>query len=484
MKVLFVTSECVPFFKLGGLGDVSYALPVALSRLGVQPGIALPYYSAIKVDKPHGLGPLAVDIAGRRELVFIFTTTIPETRIPVYLFRHPRFTDYHGDDLVGRFAFFAKAAANFVIYASGILGLKFDVVHCQDWHAALVPVLLGENNKLTDKQVSLQSRSCKTILTIHNLLYQGQAGLQLGRELGVPARVWHLRRSHLGWELNLLREGIERADLVTTVSPTYAREILTTEYGAGLGEVLNKRKANLLGIINGIDETIWNPANDPNLPVNYTGQTVTKAKAEIKRRLQRAVGLPIRQVPLFGFVGRLELRQKGIDILAEAVELLRSGAGPAARVPHDLFQLVVLGTGDGAELMSELGHTYKNITFINTFDERLARRIYAGADVMLVPSKFEPCGLTQMIAMRYGTVPLVRKTGGLADTVKHGKTGFVFDKYNGKHLADMMMLAIEYYDSNPREWASLVRRVMAVDFSWAVSAREYLKTYKKLLNTP
>lgn len=478
MNVLFVTSEIVPLYKLGGLADVSYALPVALRKLGVDITVAMPYYQKISV-RSRCIGPLAVDYDGKRELVFVFLATIPGTDVPIYLFRHPLLNDYHGDDIVYRFAFFSKAVTAFYLYAPGVLKKNFDIVHCQDWHTALIPLLLGETNKLKSRQISLQDRGCKTILTIHNLLYQGQAGPPIIKPIGIPEKVFHVRRSELGLEVNALREGIEHADVVTTVSPTYAAEILTKEFGSGLDAVLNNRKNNLVGILNGIDQTIWDPETDPNIPVNYTVSTVKKAKKMIKHGVQQVLGLPIRSVPLFGFVGRLDLRQKGIDILVEAVRRLSKLASKPA------FQLAVLGTGGeaGEELLTKLANEFEHVAFVNTFDERLARRIYAGADVMLVPSKFEPCGLTQMIAMRYGTIPLVRMTGGLADSVINGKTGFVFEKYTATELAQKMQIAIEFYESNQTEWADLIARVMKEDFSWDKRAMDYKKLYGKLLRS-
>ena len=383
MRVLFVTSECVPFFKRGGLGDVSYALPVALSKLGVRVAVAMPYFEKVHAPQVKCIGQLAVDYDRRRELVFIFETKIPDTKVPVYLFRHPALNDYDGREIADTFAFFSKAVAELYPTAPTIMGGGYDIVHCNDWHTALIPMLLGENDKYrrsTLKGFTLQGKQAKSILTIHNLLYQGETGIGIVLRLGLPRELFHVFTTPLGRAVKLLREGLDYADVITTVSPTYAKELTRGRHGDAIKSVLAKRRDRLAGIVNGIDSGIWNPATDSFLPVHYTRTTVHSAKQEIKTYLQKSLKLPERDVLLFGFVGRLEERQKGIDLIVRAVQTL----------PEVSFQLVILGLGAARQvkLLERLAEKYPNIAFVHTFDDRLARRIYAGADVMLRPSQF------------------------------------------------------------------------------------------------
>lgn len=459
MRVLFVTSEVATLYKIGGLGDVSYSLPVALRKLRVNVSVAMPYYRDIKLEKVKCVGQIAVDFDGKRELVFIFSSVIPGTTVPIYLFRHPKLDMYHGEDIVETFAFFSCAVARLIEFAPETLGGKPDIVHCHDWHTGLVPLLLGESNKLRREKATLESIRTKTIITIHNLLYQGTAPASLIKKLNLPKSMFHVLFTIRGLTIKLFREGLEHADVISTVSPTYAKEILTGDYGQHVNDVLRRRKHDVVGILNGIDENTWNPGH-----LN---------KSEEKMHLQEILRLPVARMPLIGFVGRLEVRQKGIDILIEALEHL---------LP-DGVQVVILGTGPKKikETLTAFEKRYpEHFKFIPTFDERLARRIYAGADMLVVPSKFEPCGLTQMIAMRYGTIPLVRKTGGLADSVSDKKTGFVFEDYNSTALLAKCKEALALWSDRPATWQRMVVRCMKADFSWVKSAKKYKKLYGEL----
>ena len=461
MRVLFVTSEVATLFKRGGLGDVSYSLPVALQKKRVEVAIAMPHYAKIQTKDVHCIGQLAVDFDGKRELVFVFQTILPGTNIPVYLFRHPLLYDYDAPESVMRFAFFCKAVAEFYLFSNEKLGGPYDIVHVNDWHTALVPLLLGERRKVGRSSKTIESVRTRTIFTIHNFLYQGNASLSLARLLGVAETRFH---EFSGQSVKLLREGMEYADCVTTVSPTYAKEIRSGTHGAWFKEVFGRRRDGIVGILNGINGDQWNPHTDMALPVRYDYKSAEGAKKKIKAYLQRALLLPQSSVPLFGFVGRLELRQKGVDLIAAAVRML----------PKNTFQLVLLGTGARSQVarIERLTRENPHVAFVNTFDERLARRIYAGSDCMLVPSKLEPCGLTQMIAMRYGTLPLVRKTGGLADSVTDKKTGFVFGPYTKTALNQKMEEAIALYNSTEGEWRQMQAAVMKADFSWESRAKE------------
>ncbi len=474
MRVLFVTSELASLYKLGGLGDVSYSLPVALRKLRVNVVVAMPYYRAIKLDRPRCVGQIAVDFDGKRELVFIFQSLIPGTNVPVYLFRHPMLDEYHGDDIVSRFAFFSCAVARLYEFVPDFFGGKLDVVHCHDWHTALVPLLLGESNKLHRQKQTLESIHTKTVLTVHNLLYQGEASIDLIKKLNLPKHIFHILAGTHGPTVKLLREGLEHTDVISTVSPTYAKEILTGDYGEHVNTVLSQRRGDMVGILNGINEQTWDPRTDAALSVSYSKETVLAGKQANKEYLQKILKLPVAKMPLMGFVGRLEVRQKGIDIFIEALN----------RLLPDGTQVVVLGTGpeEITQTLETFAKKYpEHFIFIPTFDERLARRIYAGADMLVVPSKFEPCGLTQMISMRYGTIPLVRKTGGLADTVVDGKTGFVFEDYSAHALYVKMRESVMVWEQKPKVWQRMQKACMKEDFSWDTQAKKYKVLYKKLI---
>ena len=474
MKVLFVTSEIAGLFKLGGLADVSYSLPVALASRGVAISVVLPYYEKIKTGSVTCVGQIALDFDRRRELLFIFRTMLPGSKLPVYLIRHPRLNLYEGRDMAERFVFFSKAVAQLYLYSQETLGGPYDILHCNDWHTALIPMLVGEESRVMYRErATIQSSRAKTVLTVHNLLYQGETGLAVALKLGLPKSVFHSFMTPLGRAVRFMQEGFEYADIVTTVSPTYAKEIRRGIHGKRVREVFVRRGDRIQGILNGIDATVWDPRHDPYIPVHYDARRVHGAKQEIKDRLRRSLRLPIADVPLFGFVGRFEPKQKGLDVIAHAIKTL----------PRDTYQLALLGTGSKKliTLFARLAATHQNVAFVHTFDERLARRIYAGADVMLVPSKFEPCGLTQMIAMRYGTLPLVRKTGGLADSVRDSVTGFVFHRYTRRALIAKMEEVIALYHAKPDHWKTMIARVMRKDFSWKTQAGKYVELYEKLL---
>lgn len=470
MRVLFVTSEVTKLYKRGGLADVSYSLPAALAGLGVEISIAMPFYERMSTKNVACVGQLALDYDRRRELIFIFRTTLPGTKVPVYLFRHPILNRYDGEQIVERFAFFSKAVTQLYLYSEETMGGPYDILHCNDWHTALIPLLVGEHLKVGygRHEETIQSARAKTILTIHNLLYTGETGVSIALKLGIPQSMLHVFSTPLGQAVRLMEEGMEYVDRVTTVSPTYAKEIMDGEHGKSIVNVFKRRGDAIVGILNGIDSDAWDPRTDKELPQSFNADTVIPAKAAIKKSLQHALHLPVADVPLFGFVGRFESRQKGLDLVAKAI----------AKLPRDLYQIALLGTGQKALIAQfvQLASKYANIAFTHTFDERLAKRIYAGSDIMLVPSKFEPCGLTQMIAMRYGTLPLVRKTGGLADSVADGVTGFVFKEYSTSALVGVMDRAMAVWQKKS-QWKQMVRRAMKKDFSWKRSARDYLDLY-------
>ena len=285
MRVLFVTSEVAGLYKRGGLADVSYSLPVALSKKGIRVAIALPFYENISSKDAVCVGQLAIDYDRRRELVFVFRTMLPHSHIPVYLFRHPLFDNYDAKDIVERFAFFSKAVAQLYLYSAQMLGGPYDIVHCNDWHTALVPLLLGEQGKIGYRERgTIQSKLVKTVLTIHNLLYTGETGASLGLKLGLPKTVFHPFITPLGKAVRLLEEGFVYADVITTVSPTYATELMRGVHGAHMPALMKKRGDSIIGILNGIDEHLWDPKTDAALPVSYDTQSVhTKKPIDVLR---------------------------------------------------------------------------------------------------------------------------------------------------------------------------------------------------------
>jgi starch synthase len=474
MHILFVTSEVAGIFKIGGLADVSLSLPLALERSGISVTVTLPFYKKISTSGVRGAGQLAVDFKGKREIVFIFSRPLDHTGGTLLLFRHPLLDDYHAAPIEETFAFYSKVISTFYLYGSHLLEKPVDIVHCHDWHAALVPLLIGEESKVHARKETIQSTKISTIITIHNLLYQGVAGIEVSDYLNAPRSLFHIVRRGTHPRISFLREGLEYADMVTTVSETYAGEIAGRATIGAIGDVLHRRKDKVRGILNGIDTRLWDPASDRALPHTFTPRTVFTVKPRLKGLLQKEVGLPQVPVPVFGFIGRLEPRQKGIEIILEAMDLL---------FPNQPLQIVILGTGSkkAMETISVYAKKYhRTFAFLPKFDENIARRIYAGSDILLVPSKFEPCGLTQMIAMRYGTVPLVRATGGLLDSVKDGKTGFVFDRYRGITLSQTILRALTAWQ-NTGDFRGLIKNCMDEDFSWEESAGRYGTLYRSLL---
>lgn len=473
MRVLFVTSEYAPLFKLGGLADVSAALPRALANLRETVDVVLPFYEAIKVPHITCLGSIAVPSAGATELVFVFGFS-PEKRLRVLLLRHPHLNDYHTRDMVRTFAFFSQTVACLVRNIRMLADAPYHVIHCNDWHTALVPVLLGEESKAGKEKERAEAKEIHTILTIHNPLYQGVVRAASLVKLGVRRTDFIPVGRGKKTRVNLLTEGLARADVMSTVSPTFARELAREKRWGMVSTVFRKRRDKVVGILNGIDRDTWDPGTDQSLTVRYDAKSAIAAKAQNKAALVTELGLTGGAVPLVAFIGRLDVNQKGVGILLTSLRRL---------LPSNSFEMVMLGTGKDEieKSITKLAHAHSSgFAFLPRFDERLARRIYAGADIMVVPSKFEPCGLIQMIAMRYGTVPVVRKVGGLADSVIDNKTGFVFVPYSAEALTLTLKRSIQTWQKNRKTWHALVARIMQQDFSWEASARSYITLYKRL----
>lgn len=471
MNVLLLAAEVAPYAKVGGLADVAGALPKALSRLGHDVRVVMPRYRQIDAAKWQlhaSLDPFDMRIGGETFAVSVFQGDLDGS--PIYfvdvdgMFAERAAVYGEGDD-GRRFLTFCAAA----LQLPERLGWKPEIVHANDWHTAIVPFLLKRHYAapfLTDTA---------SMFTIHNLAYQGVVERAA---LGGAAAL--LPDDVLDAWVNIMAIGLRGADVLTTVSPTYAREILTPEYGAGLEWLLQARQDRLFGVLNGIDVEVFDPARDHALPVNYDVEN-PMGKAECKRALQQEAGFaPDPRTPLLGMVGRL-VDQKGFDLFAAAIEPL---------LLETALQVVILGTGEPHyhALLERIQEQYPGrVRAWLTFDAVLAERIYAGADLFLMPSRFEPCGLGQMIAMRYGTVPVVRGTGGLVDTVEEGpaeapRTGFVFWPYDAGALQDAIRRALAAYERED-EWVRLVRNDMQVDNSWARSAVAYTELYRLAIDS-
>ena len=475
LKVLFVASECAPFAKTGGLGDVVGALPKALARRGIDARVVLPLYAGFPWDPLERLeGALTVPIGGGRARGAVRMGRLPKSDVRIYFLEHHHYYDRPyiygppGDgysDNLERFTFLSRGA----IELCNAIGFVPDIVHANDWQAALVPVYIDTVEWLRPLHAAA------TIYTIHNLAYQGVFDPGALFLTGLGSEHYHAREfEHFG-TMNLTKAALYRSTLLTTVSPTYAREIQTAAQGFGLDGVLRERSHDLFGVLNGIDTEDWNPANDPFIAAPFSAGSLA-GKAECKRALQAESGLPVRSdVPLYGLVGRLT-RQKGIDVVAHILHGL---------LDLDL-QIVLLGTGDRdfeGYFAHMAGLRRDRFAAFFGFDNQRAHRIEAGADFFLMPSRFEPCGLNQLYSLRYGTLPIVRATGGLADTVAGYNevtgegTGFVFNDLTPSALYNVIGWASSTWYDRPEHIAKMREQAMRQDFSWDRSAAEYEKLY-------
>jgi len=463
VHVAFVAAEAAPFAKVGGLADVAGSLPQAVARLGWEVTLYLPLHGTI--DRARwGIGgeapELSVPFGGSHVRVAYPSVERDGVRVVFVANRRiGRDRVYGAPDDAKRYAFFCRAVA--VALAQDERRVP-DVVHAHDWHAALL--------------VPMIARRAPTVHTIHNLAYQGQTSAAVLAPVGLSGA--KLRVEKRG-ECNPMARAIARADIVSTVSPQYAREILTPEFGEGLDGLLQERSADVRGIVNGIDTVLFDPGSDPNIARTYTAADPT-GKSECKTALQREGGLRADPgTPLLGVIGRL-VEQKGIDLLtAVASDLLEGGA-----------QLVVLGTGDPAyeERWRTLHERYPSRLFLTLgFDAALAQRIYAGCDLFLMPSRFEPCGLGQLISLRYGTIPVVRAVGGLADTVRdldqrpRDGNGFSFTQYDRTAFSGALARALRAFRRGGDAWEAVRTRAMREDHSWGASATEYAALYELAL---
>lgn len=490
-NIVMVASEVAPFAKTGGLADMVAGLSRALSSLGHSLRVLFPRYPSVlkSAQRCESLETFAISLGGGVEAATLerVIPTAEDIRggaVSYYALRHDGFFNRRGlyqdsgqdyPDNLARFALFCRGAIEICRWWTQKEGWTADVVHVHDWQTALVPVYL---KALYADQP--ECRALRTVMTLHNVGYQGIFPGSQYDVLGLPARLFAPHLLEFFGSVNLLKGGMVFADQLTTVSPTYSREIQTPEFGFGLEGVLRGRQDRLVGIINGIDTDVWNPEQDSLLPARYS-RAALEGKAECKRALQRECRLPLHEGPILGVVSRLAA-QKGIDLIVEAVSpALQMGA-----------QLIVLGTGELEieESLRGLQASYPGqVRAYFQFDEGLAHRIQAGADMFLVPSRYEPCGLTQLCSLRYGTVPIVRRTGGLADTVTgvspdsahQGRAnGFVFDSPTPRALQLALMEAIRRYANKP-EWLRLVQAGMGSDVSWRKPAKQFEELYTTLM---
>ncbi len=477
LRVLHAAAEVFPLVKTGGLADVVAALPPALARAGADVRLLLPGLPAIADAVAHQRTVCEIGPLFGAARVTLRCGQLPFTHVPTYVIDAPflyrrgggPYQDEHGvewPDNLQRFALLGWVAAHL---AAGELDAMWspDVLHAHDWHAALACAYMAAH----------PSSACTPVFTVHNLAFQGLFDLEDFALLGLQAAFRAPTGLEFHGQLSFMKAGLKFARRVTTVSPSYAREIATPEFGFGLDGVIRGRGADVSGILNGVDREIWDPRTDTALAARYDAQA-PDGKAQCKRALQVEAGLaPQSDAPLFGLVSRLTA-QKGVDLLLGALPaLLRAGG-----------QLVVQGSGERAIeealLVAARAHPGRVVTRIG-YDEAFAHRLIAGADVILVPSRFEPCGLTQLYGLRYGSLPLVRRVGGLADTVVDASdpanaTGFVFDNATSQALADAVARAAASY-RDESVWQAIRRNAMAQDFSWASAAQEYLALYAQAI---
>ena len=472
MKVLYAASEALPFIASGGLADVAGSLPQALRKRLVGCRVVMPLYDGIKQelkDSMKFITNISVPVAWRRQYCGIFEAraggVIYYLLDNQYYFKRDALYGFYDD--AERFAFFARAVLEIIPH----IDFKPDIIHCNDWQTALTPLYYST---MYANQPGYEN--IKTVLTIHNIQYQGVYGEELiDNVVGID----HAHKSLIEYDgaVNLMKAGIECANAVTTVSPSYAKEILDPWYSHGLDIILRERSYKLRGILNGIDVENYNPETDKDVFKNYSVDNM-RGKAVNKRELQKLLGLPEKKdTPVMGMVTRL-VSHKGLDLCKAVLDELLATTD---------IQLVVLGSGDYQyeEFFRGLAQRYPDkVGLCVGFIPDLARKIYAGSDMFLMPSKSEPCGLSQMVALRYGSIPIVRETGGLRDSVTDSGdnmgNGFVFSSYNAHDMLHAIKRAVEGYQDQ-KGWAILVKRAMESDNSWGKSANEYIKMYKEVL---
>lgn len=497
MRIVLCSGEVFPFAKTGGLADVAGALPLALEALGQEVIIVMPKYASVsdagipikklKAGFSYSAGKEKTCVTAKNSFSAqqkryderseeFFCASIGKN-IKVYFVENDAYYDrpfLYGDkagdypDNLMRFSFYCEKTLELL----KVVNFPADIIHCNDWQTTLIPVLL----KTSRKNDSFY-KNTKTVLTIHNLAYQGLFKAEEFAKLKLDQSLFGIDGFEFYGKISFLKAGILFADYITTVSQGYAKEMLTKEFGCGLEAVLEKRKSTLQGIINGLDYSVWDPKKDTHIFKQYNAANLS-GKSVNKKQLQKSCGLLVKKdIPLLGFVGRLA-EQKGVDLLLEVVKKL------------DAFnvQMIVLGTGDQkyhALLEKVADKNPKRFSLHFTFDETLAHRIYAGSDMFFMPSRYEPCGLGQMISFKYGTIPIAYKTGGLSDTVfgfdpeTQEGNGFIFDSYSKKAFLDTVQRGVALF-SDGVSWQPLLRKVMNYNFSWEESAKKYIHLFNSL----
>ncbi|NTW49577.1 MAG: glycogen synthase GlgA [Chlorobiales bacterium] len=487
LKILFVSGEVVPFAKTGGLADVLGSLPQAIEDRGNEARIMMPKYGFINDRKYRlhdvlRLKEIPVQVDDRKEVLSVKVTALPSSKIQTYFLYHEGFfkrdgmyvnpatkKDYPDND--DRFIFFNRG----VLETLKFLGWKPDIIHCNDWMSALIPAYL----KLVYKDDPF-FKNIKTVFTIHNLSYQGAFDKSVLKKTGFPESEFTPDALEFYNSFNFMKIGLVYADIITTVSEKYATEIRTDEeLACGMKGVLQKRKKDMCGILSGIDENIWSPKKDEFLTKRYDMSSVQEGKLENKKALLEKIGLPYKEgVPVIGMVSRL-VNHKGIDLVIEAFDKL---------MQQDL-QIVLLGSGEKEyeDFFKAAAKKYPDKLGVSiSFDESMAHLIEGGVDMFLMPSLFEPCGMSQMYSLKYGTVPVARATGGLFDTVKQFKAGkgngFVFKNYSAADMLQTIEDAIDSY-KNQKNWAKIIENGMTSDFSWKSSSEKYNELYVKLVES-
>jgi len=488
LKVLFATSEAHPLIKTGGLADVSGALPIALNDLKCDIRIILPAFPQVLNNLGKTKTISRIYIPGIVGNINLLEGKLPKTNIKVLAIDYSAAFDREGgpyldsegkpwQDNAERFALFSKAVCKVALNQANIKWQP-EIVHCNDWQTGLIPAILR-----LSQPAQILGPYIPSIFTIHNLAYQGLFPRETFVALGLPTELWGYSALEFHNQMSLIKGGLVFADRITTVSPKYALEIQDKEMGYGLEGLLRHRRTQLLGILNGIDDRVWNPATDPLIEANYDHRD-TRNKLLNKHHLQNYYGLAQSNNLLLGFIGRL-VEQKGIDLIIELIPKLKQLSA----------QLVILGSGENTfeTQLKTLENKYPDVFKVKIgYDETLAHKIEAGIDAFLMPSKFEPCGLNQMYSLRYGSIPIVTNVGGLSDSVvnvtentlkSNTATGFVFDKPDADELLKTVHRAVNLY-KKPEQWASVVKTGMNKHFDWQASAQQYLKLYHSALNKP
>lgn len=469
MKILFVASEVSPFAASGGLADVAGSLPKAVTKSGNDCRVVMPLY-ALKMDKFKGeleyITSFSVPVAWRNQYCGVFKIKYEGVTYYFldneYYFMREGLYGYYDD--AERFSFFSRAVLEMLSY----IDFYPDIIHCNDWQSALVPVYYDIFYRYRQGLENI-----KTVFTIHNILYQGQYGMELLNEiLGIP--MYHANLLEYDGDLNFMKGAIEVSDKITTVSPTYALEILDPYFGHGLDRILRNKQYKTCGFLNGIDTESYNPKTDKEIYANYDAAD-KKGKAICKKRLLEDMGLPDGKEPVIGIVTRF-VKHKGIDLIRYGFDSI-IGMG---------YKVVILGSGDKEyeDFFIDMKNRYPDKVAVTLgFRPSISRKVYAGSDMFLMPSETEPCGLAQMISLRYGTIPIVRETGGLHDSIKDcgdkGGNGFTFKTFNGDDMLNAVWRARELYDKRP-SWGKLVTSALKSDFSWEQSAELYLGLYREL----